>query len=100
MSSLTGEPLPLQAEPGTDLSSGSLNLESTLVLKVARAGAGAALARIIRLGEQDQALRSHIKGLADRVAGSFCDGVIGLALATFLFWWLFGAERWPEVLKA
>ena len=39
VSSLTGEPLPLQAEPGTELSSGSLNLESTLALKVTRVGA-------------------------------------------------------------
>ena len=39
VSSLTGEPLPLQAEPGTELSSGSLNLEATLVFKVTRVGA-------------------------------------------------------------
>ena len=100
VSSLTGEPLPLQAEPGTELSSGSLNLESTLVLKVTRVGAETALARIIRLVEQAQARRAPIQGLADRVAGRFCYGVIGLALATFLFWWLFGAEHWPEVLQA
>ncbi|MCH1545082.1 MAG: HAD-IC family P-type ATPase, partial [Synechococcus sp. MOX_bin32] len=100
VSSLTGEPLPLQAEPSTELSSGSLNLESTLVLKVTRVGAETALARIIRLVEQAQARRAPIQGLADRVAGRFCYGVIGLALATFLFWWLFGAEHWPEVLQA
>ena len=100
VSSLTGEPLPLQAEPGTELSSGSLNLESTLVLKVTRVGAETALARIIRLVEQAQARRAPIQGLADRVAGRFCYGVIGLALATFLFWWLFGAAHWPEVLQA
>ena len=100
VSSLTGEPLPLQAEPGTELSSGSLNLESTLALKVTRVGAETALARIIRLVEQAQARRAPIQGLADRVAGRFCYGVIGLALATFLFWWLFGAAHWPEVLQA
>ena len=49
VSSLTGEPLPLQAEPSTELSSGSLNLESTLVLKVTRVGAETALARICLL---------------------------------------------------
>ena len=83
VSSLTGEPLPLQAEPGTELSSGSLNLESTLVLKVTRVGAETALARIIRLVEQAQARRAPIQGLADRVAGRFCYGVIALAVATF-----------------
>ena len=100
VSSLTGEPLPLQAEPGIELSSGSLNLEATLVFKVTRVGAETALARIIRLVEQAQARRAPIQGLADRVAGRFCYGVIGLALATFLFWWLFGADHWPQVLQA
>ena len=100
VSSLTGEPLPLQAEPGIELSSGSRNLEATLVFKVTRVGAETALARIIRLVEQAQARRAPIQGLADRVAGRFCYGGIGLALATFLFWWLFGADHWPQVLQA
>ena len=100
VSSLTGEPMPLQAEAGAELSSGSLNLEAPLQIEVTRVGAETALARIIRLVEQAQARRAPIQGLADRVAGRFCYGVIGLAVATFLFWWLFGATHWPEVLQA
>ena len=100
VSSLTGEPMPLQVEPGTELSSGSLNLEAPLVLEVSRVGSDTALARIIRLVEQAQARRAPIQGLADRVAGRFCYGVMALALATFLFWWLFGASHWPQVLQA
>ena len=99
-SSLTGEPLPWQAEPGLELSAGSLNLDAPLVLEVTRVGADTALARIIRLVEQAQARRAPIQGLADRVAGRFCYGVIALALATFLFWWLVGADQWPQVLQA
>ena len=98
VSSLTGEPLPLEAVPGTELSSGSLNLEGTLELEVRRVGADTALARIIRLVEQAQARRAPIQGLADRVAGRFCYGVVALATATFLFWWLIGTELWPQVL--
>ena len=100
VSSLTGEPLPFQAEPGAELSSGSLNLEAPLLLDVTRVGAETALARIIRLVEQAQARRAPIQGLADRVAGRFCYGVIAIALGTFLFWWLFGADHWPQVLQA
>jgi Cu2+-exporting ATPase len=100
VSSLTGEPMPLQVEPGTELSSGSLNLEAPLVLEVSRVGSDTALARIIRMVEQAQARRAPIQGLADRVAGRFCYSVIALALATFLFWWLFGASHWPQVLQA
>ena len=99
-SSLTGEPLPWQAEPGSELASGSLNLEAPLVIEVTRVGAETALARIIRMVEQAQARRAPIQGLADRVAGRFCYGVMALAVGTFLFWWLFGAVHWPHVLHA
>ena len=100
VSSLTGEPLPLEAEPGTELASGSLNLEAPLAMEVQRVGSETALARIIQLVEQAQARRAPIQGLADRVAGRFCYFVIGLALAAFLFWWLIGADLWPQVLEA
>lgn len=98
VSSLTGEPLPLEATPGCELASGCLNLEATLVLEVRRVGAETALARIIALVEQAQARKAPIQGLADRVAGWFCYGVVALALLTFLFWWQLGARLWPQVL--
>ena len=100
VSSLTGEPLPLEAEPGTELASGSLNLEATLSMEVQRVGSETALARIIQLVEQAQARRAPIQGLADRVAGRFCYVVIALALGAFLFWWQIGANLWPQVLEA
>lgn len=100
VSSLTGEPLPLEAAPGTELSSGSLNLEATLELEVQRVGAETALARIITMVEQAQARKAPIQGLADRVAGVFCYGVISLATFTFLFWWQVGPRLWPQVLAA
>ena len=98
VSSLTGEPLPLEAAPGTELSSGSLNLEGTLVLEVQRVGAETALARIIAMVDQAQARKAPIQGLADRVAGGFCYGVISLATVTFLFWWQVGPRLWPDLL--
>jgi Cu2+-exporting ATPase len=69
-------------------------------MEVQRVGSETALARIIQLVEQAQARRAPIQGLADRVAGRFCYVVIALALAAFLFWWLIGADLWPQVLEA
>jgi Cu2+-exporting ATPase len=98
VSALTGEPLPLQAAAGTELAAGSLNLEAPLVLEVQRSGSTSAVARIIRLVEQAQSRKAPIQGLTDRVAGRFTYLVLALALATFLFWWLWGTTLWPEVL--
>ncbi len=100
ISSLTGEPLPIEAKPGTELTSGSLNLEANLTIEVKHIGAETALARIIDLVEQAQARKAPIQGLADRVAGNFCYGVVTLAIITFLFWWKLGTRLWPEVLNA
>ena len=100
VSSLTGEPLPLEASPGTELVSGSLNLEANLIIEVKRIGAETALARIIALVEEAQARKAPIQGLADRVAGKFCYGVVALSALTFVFWWQLGARLWPEVLYA
>ena len=58
------------------------------------------MARIIRLVEQAQARKAPIQGLADRIAGRFTLLVLLLALATLLFWWLWGADLWPAVLSA
>jgi Cu2+-exporting ATPase len=100
VSSLTGEPLPLQAATGTELAAGSLNLEAPLTLEVLRPGADSAVARIIRLVEQAQARKAPIQGLADRVAGRFTLAVLLLAAGTFLFWWQWGTQLWPQVLAA
>ena len=100
VSGLTGEPLPVAAIAGTELSAGSLNLDAPLVLEVLRRGADSAIARIIHLVERAQARKAPIQGLADRLAGRFTLVVLALALATLLFWWLLGTQLWPQVLNS
>jgi len=100
VSSLTGEPLPIDAAPGAELAAGSLNLQGPLLLEVLRPGHASAVARIIALVEQAQSRKGPIQGLTDRVAGRFSVAVMLLALATWLFWWLWGAQLWPQVLEA
>jgi len=100
ISSLTGESLPIEATPGVELPSGSLNLESTITLEVQKIGSETAIAKIINLVEEAQARKAPIQGIADKVAGIFCYGVTTLSLMTFLFWWKIGTRLWPEVLEA
>jgi Cu2+-exporting ATPase len=100
VSSLTGEPLPVDVTAGSELAAGSLNLQAPLVLEVLRPGRDSAVARIIALVEQAQSRKGPIQGLTDRVAGRFSMAVILLALATWLFWWLWGTQLWPQVLEA
>ena len=98
-SSLTGEPLPRSVEAGAELAAGSLNLQAPLDLCVLRPGSESALARVIALVEQAQARKAPIQALADRWAGRFTWIVMALAAATFIFWWLWGTELFPQVLQ-
>ena len=98
-SSLTGESLPRPAGPNDELAAGSLNLQAPLDLEVLRSGADSALARVIKLVQEAQARKAPLQALADRWAGRFTWIVLALALATFLFWWLWGTALFPQVLQ-
>ena len=98
VSSLTGEPLPMEASAGDGVTAGCRNLTGPLVVKVEQAGARTSLARLVHLVEQAQSRKAPIQRLADQVAGRFCYGVLALAALTLLFWWLWGAHLWPTVL--
>ncbi|MYJ59331.1 MAG: heavy metal translocating P-type ATPase [Synechococcus sp. SB0672_bin_6] len=98
LASLTGEPLPVEVGAEDGVSAGCRNLTGPLVVKVEQAGAHTSLARLVHLVEQAQSRKAPIQRLADQVAGRFCYGVLGLAAVTLLFWWLWGAQRWPTVL--
>jgi Cu+-exporting ATPase len=87
---LTGEPLPVEKQPGDTVFGGTLNTQGTLVIEATHVGADTVLARIIRLVAQAQRSRAPIQQLADAVAARFVPAVLVVALGTFLGWWLWG----------
>ncbi|KAM3093232.1 heavy metal translocating P-type ATPase [Phormidesmis sp. 146-35] len=99
-SMLTGEPVPVQKQPGDRLSAGTLNQSGAIALRATRIGKDTTLARIIHLVEEAQARKAPIQQLADTVAGYFTYGVMAIALLTFLFWYFVGTQVWPDVLMA
>jgi Cu+-exporting ATPase len=62
-----------------------------LIVEATHVGAQTALAQIIRLVQQAQGSKAPIQQVADRVSGIFVPIVIGLALLTWLGWWMSGA---------
>jgi Cu+-exporting ATPase len=87
-SMLTGESLPVDKRPGSEVIGATLNKAGMLQIQATKVGADSALAQIIRLVEQAQGSKAPIQALADRVSGVFVPVVIGIALLTFLFWLL------------
>ncbi|MFM2349930.1 MAG: hypothetical protein RIR04_896, partial [Pseudomonadota bacterium] len=87
---LTGEALPVEKTLGAPLTGGTLNGSGTLVMRATRVGAATVLAQIIDMVAAARRSRAPIQALADRVAAWFVPTVVGVALAAFAGWMVFG----------
>jgi len=86
-SMLTGEPLPVDKQPGDEVIGATINKQGLLKFEATRVGAETALAQIIRLVQEAQGSKAPIQRLADRVAEVFVPAIIAIALLTFAIWW-------------
>ncbi len=84
---LTGESRPVPKLCGDPVTGGSQNVGSPLVIRLARVGEATRLASIRRLMEQAAAEKPGIVQMADRIAMRFVWVLLGLALATGIYWW-------------
>jgi Cu+-exporting ATPase len=85
-SMLTGEPVPVEVGPGSEVAGATTNASGRLVVRATKVGADTALAQIARLVAEAQAGKAPIQRLADRVSAVFVPIVIALALATLVAW--------------
>ena len=92
MSMLTGESVPVEVGPGSEVVGATVNVGGRLVVRATRVGADTALAQIARLVAQAQAGKAPVQRLADRISAVFVPVVIALAAATLLFWLADGAS--------
>jgi P-type Cu+ transporter len=98
-SMLTGEPIPVEKEPGSALIGGTINGSGGLVLRAERVGDETMLAQIVRLVGEAQRSRAPIERLVNVVARYFVPMVVLAAVATFLGWGLWGpAPSWAHAL--
>ncbi|MCM3789617.1 heavy metal translocating P-type ATPase [Domibacillus indicus] len=87
-SMLTGESLPVDKRKGDEVIGATVNKNGFLKIKATKVGRDTALAQIIRTVEQAQGSKAPIQRLADQISGIFVPIVVGLALLTFLIWFL------------
>ena len=87
---LTGESLPVEKAPGSEVIGGSVNQNGALYVQVTRTGEDTTLARIIRFVEDAQGKKAPISKTADKVAGVFVPVVMGIALLAAVIWAVMG----------
>lgn len=95
-SSLTGESLPVEKNPGEELLSGSVNGEVVLTVRALRTAENSQYAQIVELVKAAGSTQAPFVRLADRYAVPFT--IISFAIAGFA-WYISGdAVRFAEVL--
>jgi P-type Cu+ transporter len=91
-SMVTGESMPASKEQGAKVIAGTLNSSGSFLMRAEKVGRDTLLAQIVQMVAAAQRSRAPIARLADQVAGWFVPAVLGVALAAFIAWALFGPQ--------
>lgn len=83
---LTGESIPVNVSVGEVVEAGVMNLESTVIVGMQRAGQATRLGRILDSVRDAAIDKPRIVSLSDQVSRYFVVIVLVLAVITFLFW--------------
>ena len=97
---LTGESIPVDVTVADFVYAGSINNNGSLVVKATRIGADTELARITRMVISAQSEKAPVQRLADRISSIFVPTVLLLSIATFIGWYLSGAELSKSIATA
>ena len=97
---ITGESLPADKEPGSQVYAGTINGHGSLELSVTRVGPDTRVARIIHLVEEAQARRAPIQSFVDRFGRIYTPAVIAAALAIAIVPPLLGAPAMVWIYRA
>jgi Cu+-exporting ATPase len=91
-SMVTGEPIPATKRAGDTVIGATINRTGSFRFRATRVGRDTMLAQIIKLVQQAQGSKAPIQRLADSVSGYFVPAVIGIAIWTFVAWFVFGPQ--------
>lgn len=89
---LTGETLPVFAEPGLTVSAGEVNLTGPLTIRASAVGEDTSLHRMADLVAIAESGRSRYTSLADSAAKLYAPGVHILSALSFLGWYLYSGD--------
>ena len=91
-SMVTGEPIPVEKNPGDRVVGATVNGTGSLVMRAEKVGTDTLLSRIVSMVAEAQRSRAPIQKLADTVSGYFVPIVIVIAAGTFVVWSWIGPE--------
>lgn len=89
-SMLTGESMPVGKRVGDTVFGATMNASGALTVEVTTAPGNTVLAQIVRLVSEAQEKKAPIQKLADTISSIFVPVVVGIAVVTFVGWWMVG----------
>ncbi|MBE0667334.1 MAG: copper-translocating P-type ATPase, partial [Bacteroidales bacterium] len=85
---LTGESMPVEKHPGSEVVGASMNKNGYIIYRATRVGADSTLSQIIKLVEDAQGSKAPIARLADIISGYFVPIVMALAFIAGVVWFI------------
>jgi P-type Cu2+ transporter len=92
-SMLSGEPVPVLKQDGEKVFAGTINQKGSFQFKAVKVGKETMLAQIIKTVQDAQGSKAPVQKLVDKIAGIFVPVVIGIAILTFVLWFIFGGDN-------
>ncbi|WP_303222814.1 cation-translocating P-type ATPase [uncultured Prevotella sp.] len=89
---ITGEPTPVAKRVGDEVLSGTIPNQGKLRMRARQIGENTTLAHIIRMVQEAQGSKAPVQRIVDKAALVFVPVVAGIALITFLAWWIIGGN--------
>lgn len=87
-SMITGESIPIDKAVGDEVVGATINKFGSFKFEARRIGKDTVLSQIIKLVEDAQVSKAPVQRLADKISGVFVPVVVGIALITFLIFYL------------
>jgi Cu+-exporting ATPase len=97
-SMISGEPIPVEKEPGAKVIGATVNGTGSLLIRADRVGAGTLLAQIVHMVSEAQRSRAPIEHLVNQVSGYFVPAVLVVSVLTFIAWGIYGEP--PQLAHA
>ncbi|WP_293883613.1 heavy metal translocating P-type ATPase [Sphingobacterium sp. UBA1498] len=92
-SMLSGEPVPILKVENEHVFAGTINQKGSFQFRATKVGKETMLANIIKMVQDAQGSKAPVQKLVDRIAAVFVPVVIGIAILTFLLWFILGGEN-------
>ncbi len=92
-SMISGEPIPVEKKPGDKVFAGTLNRKGSFYFRAQKVGKDTLLAHIIKMVDEARGSKARVEALVDKIAAIFVPVVIGIALTSFIVWFVFGGEN-------